>query len=54
VENAVVVEIKTVQELGRVHALQVLSYLRITRFRLGILINFNVSQLVKGVQRIAK
>jgi GxxExxY protein len=54
VENAVIVEIKSVQELGRVHALQVLSYLRITRFRLGLLINFNVSQLVKGVQRIAK
>jgi len=54
VEKAVIVEIKSVQELGRVHALQVLSYLRITRFRLGLLINFNVSQLVKGVQRIAK
>jgi GxxExxY protein len=54
VDNAVVVEVKSVEALGRVHSLQVLSYLRITRFRLGILINFNVSQLVKGVQRIAK
>jgi len=54
VDNAVIVEIKSVQELGRVHSLQVLSYLRITRFPLGLLINFNVSQLVKGVQRIAK
>ena len=54
VENAVVVEIKSVDTVARVHEMQVLSYLRVTRFRLGLLINFNVSQLVKGVQRIAK
>ena len=54
VENAVVVEIKSVEALGRVHSLQVLSYLRITRFRLGLLINFNVARLVDGVRRVAR
>jgi GxxExxY protein len=53
VENAVVVEVKSVEALGRVHDQQVLSYLRITRFKVGLLINFNVSKLVDGVRRIA-
>ena len=54
VNNSVVVEIKSVDAIARVHEMQVLSYLRVTRFRLGLLINFNVSQFVKGVQRIGK
>ena len=53
VENAVVVEIKSVDALARVHAAQCLSYLRVTRFKLAILINFNVARLVDGVRRIA-
>ena len=53
VENAVVVEIKSVEKIGRVHFQQVLSYLRVTRFKLGLLINFNVSKLVDGVSRVA-
>ena len=54
VDNEVVVELKSVETIGRVHTMQVLSYLRITRFRLALLINFNVSKLIDGVSRIAK
>jgi len=53
VENRVIVEIKSVEALGKVHAAQVMSYLRITRFKLALLINFNVAKLVDGVRRIA-
>jgi GxxExxY protein len=53
VDNSALVEIKSVEALGRVQALQVLSYLRVTCFSLGLLINFNV-KLVDGVRRIAK
>ena len=53
VENAVVVEIKSVEALGKIHTAQVLAYLRVTRFKLAILINFNVPKLIDGVRRIA-
>ena len=53
VAKAVIVEIKSVEVVGRVHTAQVLGYLRVTRFRLALLINFNVARLVDGVRRIA-
>lgn len=52
VEEAVIVEIKSVETLLPVHGAQVLSYLRLTSKPVGLLINFNVSYLVKGVRRI--
>jgi GxxExxY protein len=53
VEKLVVVEIKSIERLERVHFSQVLSYLRLTGCRLGLLINFNVPKLVEGVRRVA-
>ena len=53
VENSVIVEIKSVEALGRVHAAQLMGYLRVMRFKLGLLINFNVAKLVDGVRRVA-
>ncbi|MBN1370771.1 MAG: GxxExxY protein [Anaerolineaceae bacterium] len=44
----VVVELKSVENLLPIHEAQLLSYLRLTGCRLGLLINFNVEQLVKG------
>jgi len=44
----VVVELKSVEHLLPIHEAQLLSYLRLTGCRLGLLINFNVEQLVKG------
>ncbi len=52
VNNELVVELKAVDMLLPIHKAQVLSYLKATRHRLGLLINFNVSVLMRGVQRI--
>ena len=48
VEEEVVVEVKTVQQLAPVHVSQVLSYLRFADLRVGLLFNFNVGALVSG------
>ncbi len=53
VRNSVIVEIKGVEGLGRVHVAQALAYLRITRYKLAIIINFNVAKLVDGIRRVA-
>lgn len=52
VENKVVIEIKSVEALNDVHLAQVLTYLRLSNCKLGLLINFNVSKLVNGVKRV--
>jgi GxxExxY protein len=52
VENEVVVEIKAVEVVLPVHHAQLLSYLRLAHKPLGLLVNFNVPVLVKGVKRI--
>ncbi len=53
VDDALVVECKTVEQLLPIHSAQVLTYLKLTDKRLGLLINFNVEVLHKGVKRIA-
>ena len=52
VENCLIVEIKCVQKLLPVHRAQVLSYLRLSGHRLGLLINFNVAHLRHGIRRV--
>jgi GxxExxY protein len=52
VENMVVVEVKAIERLERVHSAQVLSYLRQMTLKLGLLINFNVKWLRDGVKRV--
>jgi len=52
VEDAVIIELKSVEAVLPVHCAQVLSYLRLTEKRVGLLINFNVSYLRQGVRRI--
>ena len=53
VEDSVVVEVKSTDQLARVHGTQVLSYLRLSRCKVGLLINFNVQWLTRdGVRRI--
>ncbi|PWT84757.1 MAG: GxxExxY protein [Blastocatellia bacterium] len=51
VEDAVVVEIKAVQSVLPIHEAQLLSYLRLSRKRVGLLINFNVARLRQGIRR---
>ena len=52
VNDAVIVEIKTVERILPVHKAQLLSYLRLLDKRLGLLINFKVPQVMQGVKRI--
>jgi GxxExxY protein len=52
VADKLVVELKTVETLLPVHSAQVLTYLRWTGCRLGLLINFNVPLLREGIRRI--
>ena len=52
VERSVIVELKAVAHLESIHEAQVHSYLRLSGCRVGLLINFNVSRLTKGVRRI--
>jgi len=51
VENKVVIEIKTVDVLIDVHTAQILTYLKLGDYKLGLLINFNVSLLKEGIKR---
>lgn len=53
VEDLIVVELKAVEELLPVHKAQVLTYLKISGRRLGLLINFNVPRIKSGIRRIA-
>ncbi len=53
VEDEVIVEIKSVDALGPIHQAQLLSYLRLSGKRLGLLINFNVAHLRDGIKRLA-
>jgi GxxExxY protein len=52
VENKVIIEIKSVEAIAPVHQKQVLTYLRITNLKLGLLINFNEALIKDGIQRI--
>ena len=53
VERQVIVEVKAVEKLERIHSAQLLSHLRLLKLKLGLLINFNVEWLVRdGVKRI--
>lgn len=51
VENEVVVELKTVDRLTDVHTAQILTYMRLRKYSLGLLINFNVKLLKTGIRR---
>jgi len=52
VENKVVIELKSVEALNDVHLAQTLTYLKLGDYKLGLLINFNVSLLKQGIRRV--
>ncbi|MFN8325439.1 GxxExxY protein [Flavobacterium sp.] len=52
VENKVIVEIKSVEQIINVHPKQLLTYLRLTDLKLGLLINFNEDLIKNGITRI--
>lgn len=53
VEKKVVVEIKSVESFTDVHTAQVLTYLKLSGCKIGLLLNFNVTSLKNGIKRLA-
>ena len=51
VDDSIVVEVKSVEALAPIHDAQLLTYLRIGGYKLGLLINFNVAVLKNGIHR---
>ncbi|ADR20566.1 hypothetical protein MATR_18110 [Marivirga tractuosa] len=52
VEDKVVIELKSVDKLNDVHKAQALTYMKLGHYKLGLLINFNVSFLKSGIKRL--
>ncbi|HSV77167.1 MAG TPA: GxxExxY protein [Bacteroidales bacterium] len=53
-ENKLIVEVKAVDALNDVHLAQVLTYLKLSGCKLGLLINFNVTLIKNGIKRVVK
>jgi GxxExxY protein len=53
VEGKIIVELKSVEQVARVHKKQLLTYLRVADKRLGLLINFGAPLLKEGIARVA-
>jgi len=53
VEDKVIVEIKSVELIAPVHQKQLITYLRLTNLKLGLLVNFNSALIKNGIQRVA-
>ncbi len=52
IENKVILEIKSVERLIPIHEAQLLSYLKLSNYKVGLLINFNEIKLVDGIRRL--
>jgi GxxExxY protein len=52
VEKKVIIEIKAVEELSDIHLAQILTYLKLSQIKLGLLLNFNVSRMADGLKRV--
>ena len=51
VDRSVLLELKSVEQINKIHEAQLLSYLRLSDIRVGLLINFNVTNLRRGIVR---
>ncbi len=51
VDDKVIIEVKSVEMIAKVHHKQLLNYLRLTKLKLGILVNFNEEDITKGIYR---
>ena len=51
VDNSLIVEVKSIDQLLKIHEAQILTYMKLTKVRVALLINFNVELLKKGVRR---
>ena len=53
IADAVIVEVKAIERLEKIHMAQMLTYLKVTGLRVGLILNFNSAILVQGVRRVA-
>ena len=53
VDNKLVIETKSVEELNDIHLAQTLTYLKLGNYKLGLLMNFNVKRIKEGIKRVA-
>ncbi|MFI3240159.1 MAG: GxxExxY protein [Bacteroidales bacterium] len=52
VESKVIIELKSVKEIQDIHYKQILSYLKLSNLYVGLLVNFNVNDIFKGIHRV--
>jgi len=53
VDDRIVLELKAIEKLLPLHSAQLLTYLRLGNYSLGLLVNFNVNKLVDGIERVS-
>ena len=52
IEDVVIVELKAVEKIAPIHHAQIMTYLKLSERKLGLLMNFNVTDMKKGIKRI--
>lgn len=52
VENKIIIEIKSVDAVADIHMAQILTYMKLSACKLGLLVNFNVKHLKNGIKRV--
>ena len=52
VEDSIIIELKAVTEIQPIHTAQILTYLKLSKKKLGLLMNFNVTDMKKGIKRL--
>ncbi|MDR3019923.1 MAG: GxxExxY protein [Treponema sp.] len=52
VENSIVIELKSVKKIEDIHLAQMITYLRLGKYKVGLILNFNVPSLKEGIKRV--
>ena len=52
VEDSIILELKAVEEIKSIHKAQLITYLKLSGLKLGLILNFNVSNMQKGIKRV--
>ncbi|MDR0303124.1 MAG: GxxExxY protein [Treponema sp.] len=52
VENKIVIELKSVKKIEDIHLSQILTYMKLGKYKVGLLINFNVTSLRYGIKHV--
>ncbi|MCL2129704.1 MAG: GxxExxY protein [Treponema sp.] len=52
VENKIVIELKSIKKIEEIHLAQILTYMKLGKFKVGLILNFNVLSLKDGIKRV--